>query len=42
LFESRAAAEKAVGRLKRRGIASVATMTLTRRQYWKKFLVSGF
>src|SRR5581483_545519 len=41
LFESKAVAEKAVGRLAKRGIPSVVTTTLTRRQYWKKFLVSG-
>jgi 4-diphosphocytidyl-2-C-methyl-D-erythritol kinase len=41
LFESRAIAEKAVGKLAKRGIPSVVTTTLTRRQYWKKFLVSG-
>jgi 4-diphosphocytidyl-2-C-methyl-D-erythritol kinase len=41
LFGSKASAEKAVGRLAKRGIPSVVTTTLTRRQYWKKFLVSG-
>jgi 4-diphosphocytidyl-2-C-methyl-D-erythritol kinase len=41
LFKSKAIAEKAVGRLAKRGIPSVVTTTLTRRQYWKKFLVSG-
>jgi 4-diphosphocytidyl-2-C-methyl-D-erythritol kinase len=41
LFESRAIAEKAVGKLAKRSIPSVVTTTLTRRQYWKKFLVSG-
>jgi 4-diphosphocytidyl-2-C-methyl-D-erythritol kinase len=42
LFGSRAAAEKAAARLKRGGIPAVVTMTMTRQQYWKKFLVPGF
>jgi 4-diphosphocytidyl-2-C-methyl-D-erythritol kinase len=42
LFRSRAAAEKAVARLKSGGIRAVVTTTMTRQQYWKKFLVSGF
>ena len=42
LFASPAAGQKAVIRLRRDGIPAVATTTLTRRQYWKKFLVSGF
>jgi 4-diphosphocytidyl-2-C-methyl-D-erythritol kinase len=42
LFRSRAAGQKAAARLQRDGIAAVATTTLTRRQYWKKFPVSGF
>ena len=42
LFRSRAAAEKAVARLRRDGIPAVVTTTMTRQQYWKKFLVSGF
>ncbi len=42
LFASRAAGEKAAARLRREGVPAVATTTLTRRQYWKKFLVSGF
>jgi len=39
LFESRAAAEKAVRSLKKRGIPANATSTLTRAQYWKKLFV---
>jgi 4-diphosphocytidyl-2-C-methyl-D-erythritol kinase len=42
LFGSRAAGEKAAVRLRRNGVPAVATTTLTRRQYWKKFPVSGF
>jgi 4-diphosphocytidyl-2-C-methyl-D-erythritol kinase len=42
LFRSRAAGQKAAARLQHDGIAAVATTTLTRRQYWKKFPVSGF
>ena len=42
LFRSRAAAQKAAARLQRDGIAAVASTTLTRRQYWRKFPVSGF
>jgi len=42
LFRSRAAAQKAAARLQRNGVPAVATTTLTRRQYWKKFPVSGF
>jgi 4-diphosphocytidyl-2-C-methyl-D-erythritol kinase len=42
LFASRAAGEKAAARMRRDGIPAVATTTLTRRQYWKKFPVSGF
>jgi 4-diphosphocytidyl-2-C-methyl-D-erythritol kinase len=42
LFQGRAAAARAAARLKAEGIPAVATSTLTRRQYWKKFLVSGF
>jgi len=42
LFRSRAAGQKAAARLQRDGIRAVATTTLTRRQYWKKFPVSGF
>ena len=36
LFRSRAAGQKAATRLRRDGIAAVATTTLTRRQYWRK------
>ena len=42
LFHSRAAGLKAVARLKRGGIPAVATTTMTRQQYWRKFPVSGF
>ncbi|MGH9501543.1 MAG: 4-(cytidine 5'-diphospho)-2-C-methyl-D-erythritol kinase [Terriglobales bacterium] len=42
LFRSRAAGQKAVARLQRDGVPAVATTTLTRRQYWRKFPVSGF
>ena len=41
LFRSRTAAEKAVARLRREGIPALATTTMTRQQYWKKFLVSS-
>jgi 4-diphosphocytidyl-2-C-methyl-D-erythritol kinase len=42
LFASRAAGQKAAVRLRRDGVPAVVTTTLTRRQYWKKFPVSGF
>ncbi len=42
LFRSPAAGLKAVARLKRGGIPAVATTTMTRQQYWRKFPVSGF
>ncbi len=42
LFRSRASGQKAAARLQRNGVPAVATTTLTRRQYWKKFPVSGF
>jgi len=42
LFRSRAEAAKGAGRLRREGWAALATVTLTRRAYWKKFLVSSF
>jgi len=42
LFAARAGAEKAAARLRKAGVAAVATTTLTRLQYWRKFLVSGF
>jgi 4-diphosphocytidyl-2-C-methyl-D-erythritol kinase len=42
LFSSRAAALRATARLRKQGWAAQATVTLPRRQYWKKFLVSSF
>jgi 4-diphosphocytidyl-2-C-methyl-D-erythritol kinase len=42
LFASRSMAEKAVARLAKADVAAVVTRTLTRRQYWKRFQVSGF
>lgn len=39
LFRTRASAEKAAARLRKRGTPAVATTTLTRRQYWGKFQV---
>ncbi len=42
LFASKEAARAAVTRLRRRGWAAQATVTLTRKQYWQKFLVSSF
>ncbi|MGA8154357.1 MAG: 4-(cytidine 5'-diphospho)-2-C-methyl-D-erythritol kinase [Terriglobales bacterium] len=42
LFRNRAAAEKAAVRLGKTGVDALVTTTLTRRQYWRKFLVSGF
>ncbi len=42
LFRSRAAGLKAVATLRRNGVPAVATTTMTRQQYWRKFLVSGF
>ena len=42
LFRSRVAARKAAARLQRNGVSAVVTTILTRRQYWKKFPVSGF
>ena len=41
LFRSRAGAVKAAGRLRKQGVQAVATSTLTRPQYWQRFLVSG-
>ena len=41
LFRSRADAVRAAERLKKQGLTAIATTTLTRRQYWKKLLVSG-
>jgi 4-diphosphocytidyl-2-C-methyl-D-erythritol kinase len=37
LFRSKAAAERAVARLREDGVPAQATTTLTRPQYWKKF-----
>jgi len=42
LFATRTAAQLAAARLQKMGMKALATTTLTRRQYWKKFLVSGF
>jgi 4-diphosphocytidyl-2-C-methyl-D-erythritol kinase len=42
LFRSRAASQEVAARLQRDGVPAVASTTLTRRQYWKKFPVSGF
>ena len=42
LFGSRPGAEKAVARLRRQGIEAQVAATLTRQQYWRKFLVSSF
>jgi 4-diphosphocytidyl-2-C-methyl-D-erythritol kinase len=42
LFASKEAARAAVTRLWRQGWAAQATVTLTRKQYWRKFLVSSF
>jgi len=41
LFKTKAAAQKAAGRLRKDGIPAEATVTLTRPQYWKKFRVSS-
>jgi 4-diphosphocytidyl-2-C-methyl-D-erythritol kinase len=42
LFRSKAAAAKAVIRLRKEGIPAHGTVTLTRPQYWRKFQVSSF
>jgi 4-diphosphocytidyl-2-C-methyl-D-erythritol kinase len=42
LFASKPAARAAVVKLRKQGWAAQATVTLTRRQYWQKFLVSSF
>jgi 4-diphosphocytidyl-2-C-methyl-D-erythritol kinase len=42
LFATRAAAQAASAKLHKMGVKALAITTLTRRQYWKKFLVSGF
>jgi len=36
LFQTRASATRAAGRLQKQGLRAVATATLTRAQYWKK------
>ncbi len=41
LFRTRGAAVKAAGRLRKQGVKAVATATLTRQGYWRRFLVSG-
>lgn len=41
LFRARDQADKCAARLKKQGILATATSTLTRQQYWRKFLVSG-
>jgi 4-diphosphocytidyl-2-C-methyl-D-erythritol kinase len=42
LFASREAARAAVVRLKKQGWSAQATVTMPRKQYWAKFLVSSF
>jgi 4-diphosphocytidyl-2-C-methyl-D-erythritol kinase len=42
LFAGKEEARKAAGKLSGMGWAANATATVTRRQYWKKFLVSSF
>ncbi len=42
LFATRAAAQTAAAKLQKMGVKALATTTLTRRQYWRKFPVSGF
>src|SRR5579862_4739646 len=42
LFATKEQARKAAGRLSTMGWAAKATVTVTRREYWKKFLVSSF
>ncbi len=42
LFATRLAAQTAAAKLQKMGVRALATTTLTRRQYWKKFLVSSF
>jgi 4-diphosphocytidyl-2-C-methyl-D-erythritol kinase len=42
LFASKETARMAAARLRKRGWVAQATVTLTRREYWKKFLVSRF
>jgi len=42
LFASKEAARTAAQRLRKQGWLAQATVTLTRKQYWRKFLVSSF
>ncbi len=42
LFQTGRLAQTCAARLQKQGISAAATTTLTRQQYWKKFLVSGF
>jgi 4-diphosphocytidyl-2-C-methyl-D-erythritol kinase len=42
LFSSRKLAVEAASKLREQGTPAQATVTLTRQQYWKKFLVSSF
>jgi len=42
LFATRARAKRAAARLRQQGVEARVTSTLTRRQYWRKFLVSSF
>jgi 4-diphosphocytidyl-2-C-methyl-D-erythritol kinase len=42
LFATRTAAQQAAAKLQKMGVKALATTTLTRRQYWTKFLVSSF
>jgi 4-diphosphocytidyl-2-C-methyl-D-erythritol kinase len=42
LFATRTLADKAAARLRKDGIKAQVTTTLTRPQYWRKFLVSDF
>ncbi len=42
LFASKESARAAAARLRKQGWSAQATVTLTRREYWKKFLVSSF
>jgi 4-diphosphocytidyl-2-C-methyl-D-erythritol kinase len=41
LFRTREQAKKCADRFNRQGLSATATATLTRPQYWRKFLVSG-
>jgi len=42
LFASRPSAAKAVARLRKAGTSAVATSTLTRQQYWKRFSIDDY